>query len=97
MSDPKYRIISGATAKELAQNVNAAMADGYTPTGGVQYAVSMEYALWVQSVVARAPGMDQRGTRVNPDGIAIAAPTCKQCDEIHTDPARRCPACPRVK
>jgi hypothetical protein len=51
---PKYRIISGATAKELAQNVNAAMADGYTPTGGVQYVVRHEHFFWVQSVVLQA-------------------------------------------
>jgi hypothetical protein len=103
MKNP-YRIVSGATAHVLAQNVNAAMADGYVPTGGVQYVVHEDHALWVQAVAVPAPqpvagptrptGIETRGARVNPDGIAIAAQACVRCDELKDDPTMRCPACP---
>jgi hypothetical protein len=73
-----YRIVSGATAHALAQNVNAAMADGYAPTGGVQYVVHEDHALWVQAVAVPAPqpvagptpptGIETRGLQDATDG-----------------------------
>ena len=57
--DPRYIIVLGASAFQLADHVNQQLADGYEPIGGPMYEQNMEQCYW-QAMYKLAPSGDGR-------------------------------------